>query len=368
MNKLDNVKETLLMGPGPSCVPPQVYDAIQRPTIGHLDPDFIVIMDEIKSMLKQVMATENKLTAPMSGTGSAGMETCFVNLVEPGDKVLVLINGVFGTRMQDVANRLGAEVDTLDFDWGTPVIVEDVKKQLDAKQYDILAVVHAETSTGVCNPVAEIGALVKDSDTLFLVDAVTSLGGMPVLTDDWGVDALYSGTQKCLSCPPGLAPVSFSDAAVAKLNARDAKVPNWYLDLSMIVNYWQGAKRAYHHTAPINMLYALYAALKCILDEGLDAVHARHQTAHEQLLAGLQELGLEMLVDPAYRLPMLNAVKIPEGIDEAAIRMKLLKEHQIEIGAGLGPLAGQIWRIGVMGHTARPANIERLLGTLKQIL
>ena len=365
MSKLNEIKETLLMGPGPSCVPPQVYEALTTATIGHLDPAFIGIMDEIKAMLKQMFQTENEVTIPISGTGSAGMETCFVNLVEPDDRLLVLINGVFGMRMQDVATRLSAEVDTLEFEWGTAVDMDAVKAKLDGATYDIVAVVHAETSTGVCNPIDQIGALVKDTDALFLVDTVTSLGGIPVKIDEWGIDAVYSGTQKCLSCPPGLSPVSFSQRAVDKLMNRKTKVPNWYLDLSMIVNYWQGATRAYHHTAPINMLYALYAALKCVLDEGMDSVFARHQAAHEQLKAGLAELGIEFLVKEGSRLPMLNAVKIPEGVDEASIRMALLKKRQIEIGAGLGPLAGQIWRIGLMGHTARAENVERLLTALR---
>jgi len=365
MSKLKNIKETLLMGPGPSCVPPQVYEALATATIGHLDPAFIGIMDEIKAMLKQVFQTENDMTIPMSGTGSAGMETCFVNLVEPGDKLLVLINGVFGMRMQDVATRLGADVDTLEFEWGTAVDTNKVKMKLDGAAYDIVAVVHAETSTGVCNPVDRIGAIVKDMGALFLVDTVTSLGGIPVKIDEWGIDAVYSGTQKCLSCPPGLSPVSFSQKAVDKLMNRKMKVPSWYLDLSMIVNYWQGAKRAYHHTAPINMLYALYAALKCVLEEGMDNVFARHQAAHEQLKAGLAELEISFLVEEENRLPMLNAVKIPEGVNEADIRMGLLKQHQIEIGAGLGPLAGKIWRIGLMGHTARTENVKQLLTALK---
>jgi alanine-glyoxylate transaminase/serine-glyoxylate transaminase/serine-pyruvate transaminase len=368
MNLLDNLDETLLMGPGPSCVPPEVYDAIARPTVGHLDPRFIQIMDGIKDLLRQVMETENRLTIPMSGTGSAGMETCFVNLVEPGDRVLVLINGVFGTRMSEVAGRLGAQVDELQFEWGRPVDLDMVRSRLGAGNYALVAVVHAETSTGVCNPVAEIGEMVKNTPALFLVDAVTSLGGMPVKTDEWGIDALYGGSQKCLSCPPGLAPVSFSDAAVERLNARKTKVPNWYLDLSLIVNYWQGARRAYHHTAPVNMLYAFYQALKNIADEGIDAVYERHMAVHEQLVAGLDELGLEMLCEPEYRLPMLNATVVPEDVDEAAVRSTLLEDYGIEIGAGLGPLAGQIWRIGLMGHTARPENVDRLLDALREVL
>jgi alanine-glyoxylate transaminase/serine-glyoxylate transaminase/serine-pyruvate transaminase len=367
-NLLDSLTETLLMGPGPSCVPPAVYKAIALPTIGHLDPRFIAIMDEIKTRLQQVMQTRNRLTLPISGTGSAGMETAFVNLVEHGDRVLILKNGVFGMRMVDVGQRLGAEVDVLEFEWGTPVDVEKVETQLASRSYKIVAVVHAETSTGVMNPVAEIGALVKPTGALYLVDAVTSLGGIPVETDAWGIDVIYSGSQKCLSCPPGLAPVSFSDRAVEALRARRTKVPNWYLDLTMIVDYWQGAKRAYHHTAPINMLYAIDAALETILEEGLEAVFARHAEVHRRLVAGLEALGLSMLVTPDSRLPMLNAVQVSEGVDEAAVRSRLLKEFDIEIGAGLGPLAGKIWRIGLMGHTARAENVDRLLDALKQIL
>lgn len=367
-NLLNDLHDVLLMGPGPSCVPPEVYKALSRPIIGHLDPSFITIMDEIKELLRTLINTKNHLTLPISGTGSAGMETCFVNLVEPGDEVLILVNGVFGVRMADVASRLGAQVETLTFDWGTPVVVDDVKEKLRQKSYSIVAVVHAETSTGVCNPVDQIGAIVKGSHALYLVDTVTSLGGMPVLMDSWGADALYSGTQKCISCPPGLAPISFSQRALDKLNHRSSRVPNWYLDLPMIVNYWQGAKRAYHHTAPINMLYGLYQALMCIIDEGLENVYERHLQTHWQLVAGLEKLGLEMLVDEECRLPMLNAVKIPEAVDEAGIRVALLNNHHIEIGAGLGPLAGKIWRIGLMGHTARSSNVNRLLGSLAECM
>jgi alanine-glyoxylate transaminase/serine-glyoxylate transaminase/serine-pyruvate transaminase len=367
-NLFDQLSETMLMGPGPSCVPPAVYKALSRPTIGHLDPRFIAIMDEIKVLLRQVIGTQNELTIPISGTGSSGMETCFVNLVEPGDRVLILVNGVFGVRMADVAGRLRAEVDTLEFEWGTPVDLNAVEAKLAEGPYTIVAVVHAETSTGVCNPVAEIGRLVGPTGALYLVDTVTSLGGMSVGMDAWGCDALYSGTQKCLSCPPGLAPVSLSPKAVEKLKARETNVPNWYLDLTLITSYWEGAKRSYHHTAPINMLYGLYQALQCIVDEGLDAVFARHRQAHEQLVSGLAELGLEMLVQPDARLPMLNAVQVPGEVDEAAIRKALLEDHDIEIGAGLGPLAGKIWRIGLMGHTARKPNVERLLAALQMVL
>ena len=366
--QLENIDEILLMGPGPSCIAPSVYSALSQPTLGHMDSDFINIMDTIKEKLRVLFQTDNRLTVPMSGTGSAGMETCFVNLVETGDNVLILVNGVFAQRMTDVASRLGANVDTIEFEWGTPVVTDQVRDQLSKKDYQLLCVVHAETSTGVCNPVEEIGQLLAGSDTLYIVDTVTSLGGIPVEIDTWGIDAVYSGTQKCLSCPPGLAPISFSERAIEKLQNRKNKVPNWYLDLSMIINYWEGKKRAYHHTAPVNMLYGLCEALNLILEEGLDTVFARHKKYHEALVKGIENLGLDMLVDPGSRLPMLNAVKIPDGADDAAVRNALRKEHKIEIGAGLGPLAGKVWRIGLMGHTAREENVDRFLNALGKSL
>jgi len=364
---LDNVENILLMGPGPSCVPPEVYQALSKPTLGHLDPYFLGIMDEVKYLLQRIMVTENNLTLPVSGTGSAGMEACFVNLVEPGDRVLILINGIFGLRMQDVASRLGAEVDVLEFPWGTPIVPAKVAERLSQRDYTLLAAVHAETSTGVCNPVAEIGNLKKNDDCLFLVDAVTSLGGMDVRMDEWKIDALYSGTQKCLSCPPGLAPLSFSEKALAKLQRRQNKVPNWYLDLSMIINYW-GKNRVYHHTAPVNMLYALYQSLLLFFAEGADKVFARHRRAHESLVKGLEASGLTMLVEEPYRLPMLNTVFVPEGCEELGIRRRLRADFGIEIGGGLGPLAGKIWRIGLMGHTAREENVSRFLEALQGLL
>ena len=367
-NRLDEIPDILLMGPGPSSVYPDVYRALARPTLGHLDPAFIALMDETKHLLQHVMRTTNAVTFPVSGTGSAGMEAAFVNLIEPGDRVLVLVNGVFGTRMVDVAGRLGAVVDQLDFEWGTPVVVDEVKQKLAGGSYRIVAVVHAETSTGVANPVAEIGKLVRPTGALYLVDGVTSLGGIPVELDEWGVDAFYSGTQKCLSCPPGLSPFSLSSRAVERVKARSSKVPNWYLDVTMIVNYWEGAKRAYHHTAPINMIYGLYQSLLCLTSEGLDAAFARHRAAHDRLVTGLEKLGLEMLVAPQCRLPQLNAIRVPAGVDEARVRSRLLTDHKIEIGAGLGPLAGKVWRVGLMGHTARPANVERFLTALKTVL
>jgi alanine-glyoxylate transaminase / serine-glyoxylate transaminase / serine-pyruvate transaminase len=367
-NLLNNLNEILLMGPGPSTVSPTIYKALHQPTLGHLNPRFIKIMDTIKIQLQTLLNTKNELTVPMSGTGSAGMETCFVNLLEPNDNVLILINGVFGVRMQDVATRLGANVDSLEFSWGTPVIPEKVMLQLAEKKYDLVAVVHAETSTGVANPIEEIGSLVKQNGALFLVDAVTSMGGMPVEMDKWGIDAIYSGTQKCLSCPPGLSPVSFSKKAVDKLHKRKSKVPNWYLDLSMIANYWSGKTRVYHHTAPINMLYGLYQSLFDIIEEGVDSVHKRHKKYHDYLVNGLENIGLEMLVESSYRLPMLNAVKIPEGVNDADVRSALLNSYNIEIGGGLGVFAGKVWRIGLMGHSAYEPNVDKLIAALKKLI
>jgi len=365
---IENIPEILLMGPGPSCVPEEVYEALRAPTLGHLDPLFIEIMDETKERLRLVMKTDNDLTFPVSATGSAGMEACLVNLIEPGDRVLVLVNGVFGGRMAEIARRLGAEVDTLDVPWGKPVDPAEVERVVSKREYKVVSVVHAETSTGVRNPVEEIGPILKLRGALYVVDTVTSLGGIDVRCDEWGVDALYSGTQKCLSCPPGLSPVSFSQRALETIDRRKSKVPNWYLDMSLIKSYWEGKKRAYHHTAPINMIYALYRALGLVQAEGLENVFARHRKSHEHLAAGLREIGIEMFVEPAFRLPMLNAVRVPDGVDEAAVRSRLRESHRIEIGAGLGPLAGKIWRIGLMGHTSKEENVDRLLGAMRKVL
>ena len=368
-NLLKGIEEVMLMGPGPSSIHPDVYKALSRDTLGHLDPYFIKIMDEIQVLQQEVMNTKNKLTLPISGTGSAGMETCFVNLIEPKDRVLILINGVFGKRMQEVSTRLGAKVDTLEFEWGTPIDPKLVKEKLEKKSYKIIATVHAETSTGVQNPISEISNLLKETDSLFLVDVVTSLGGMEVKLDEWGIDASYSGSQKCLSCPPGLAPVSFSEKAFSKIMNRESKVPNWYLDMSLIGQYWQqDRKRVYHHTAPINMLYAMYQALFLFKKEGASNVFKRHMDSHLKLKEGLKELGLDMFVKEPYRLPMLNAVSIPDGVNDTEVRKMLRAEYKIEIGGGLGPLAGKIWRIGLMGHTARIKNVERFLKALEKIL
>ena len=368
-NLLDDIKEVLLMGPGPSLVPPEVYKALSCKTLGHLDPYFIKIMDEIQVLLQKIMNTSNKLTLPISGTGSAGMESCFVNLVEPGDPVLVLINGVFGKRMVEVATRLGGNVDSIEFEWGTPINIEDVKEKLEKQSYKIVAAVHAETSTGVSNPIDKISEVLKGIDSLFLVDTVTSLGGIEVKVDEWGIDAVYSGTQKCLSCPPGLAPVSFSDKAFTAITNRKMKVPNWYLDMSLIGQYWQSErKRTYHHTAPINMLYGLYQALLLINDEWTENVFKRHMQNHLKLKKGLESIGLSMFVEESYQLPMLNAVAIPDSLEDLKIRQSLLKDFKIEIGGGLGPLAGKIWRIGLMGHTARPENVDTLINALEKTI
>jgi alanine-glyoxylate transaminase/serine-glyoxylate transaminase/serine-pyruvate transaminase len=367
-NLLDGIERVLLLGPGPSPVPESVYDALSRNTLGHMDPYFIGIMDEIKALLQQVMQTQNQVTLPLSGTGSAGMEACFVNLAEPDDRVLVLVNGVFGLRMQDLAGRLGARVDTLEFKWGTPVEPGQVEGKLRANSYKIVAMVHAETSTGVRNPAEEVGEILRGRDSLYLLDTVTSLGGMEVAADAWGVDALYSGSQKCLSCPPGLAPATFSDKALNAITNRKTKVPNWYLDMSLLTKYWEGKSRVYHHTAPINMLYGLYEALRLVVEEGLEHVFERHLENHRRLVQGLENMGIAMLVEPQFRLPMLNSAYVPDGVDDAKVRGILRTTHRIEIGPGLGPLAGKIWRFGLMGHGARNENVDRVLSALKEIL
>tara|TARA_Y100001934_G_scaffold150928_1_gene180920 strand:+ start:1887 stop:3008 length:1122 start_codon:yes stop_codon:yes gene_type:complete len=356
------------MGPGPSNAAPEVLQAMSNPLVGHLDPAFIGMMEEIKTMLRSVFQTKNEMTFPVSGTGSAGMEFCFVNLLEPGDEVLIAINGVFGTRMADVAARCGAIVTRVESPWGQiiePAQIQDALAQ--ASNPKLVAVVHAETSTGVENPVAEIGKVVASSGALFLVDAVTSLGGIPVRIDEWGVDAVYSGTQKCLSCPPGLSPVSLSERAVKLATSRGRQVQSWYLDVNLLAGYW-GEERVYHHTAPISMNYALHAALRLILDEGLENRWRRHQNNHLLLKAGLDAVGLTLSSQAGYQLPQLNAISVPAGVDETAVRMKLLNDFNIEVGAGLGPLKGKIWRVGLMGETSSRENVRLLLSALCQCL
>ena len=355
------------MGPGPSDTHPSVLTALSRPTLGHLDPAYLQIMDELQGMLRQVFQTKNAMTFAVSGTGSAGMEATVVNLVEPGDDVVIGVNGVFGTRMCDVAARAGANVIRMERPWGEVFTVDDVKEALGKCKPKFVGVVLAETSTGAWQPMDDIAQLVHDSGAMLLVDSVTGLGGLPVETDRWQVDAIYSGTQKCLSCPPGLAPVSFSERAVQTILSRKTKVQSWYLDVGMLASYW-GSDRVYHHTAPINMSYALHEALRLILTEGLEACHARHLLHHRALKAGLGALGISYAAQEGHQLPMLNAVRIPEGIDDARVRRDLLQRFNLEIGAGLGPFKGQVWRIGLMGYGSRAANVLVFLGALEQLL
>lgn len=360
-----------LMGPGPSDVNPRVLAAMSRPTIGHLDPVFVAMMEEMKGLLQYAFQTSNALTLPVSAPGSAGMETCFANLVEPGDKVIVCINGVFGGRMKENVVRYGGTPVVVEDDWGQPVSLQKVEDALKANpDARLLAFVHAETSTGACSDVKALCELAQRHDCLSIVDAVTSLGGSPLRVDDWGVDAIYSGSQKCLSCTPGLSPVSFSDRAVERIRRRETPVKSWFLDLNLVMGYWVGSdgKRAYHHTAPINALYALHEALVVLHEEGLEASWARHQRHHEALRAGIEAMGMSFLVDPAHRLPQLNAIMVPQGVNEAAVRTMLLERYSLEIGAGLGPYAGRIWRIGLMGHAANERNVLLCLGSLEAVL
>lgn len=358
----------ILMGPGPSDIPPRVLAALAAPTVGHLDPYFLQIMDELQTMLRQVFCTENRLTIAVSGTGSAGMEACVVNLIEPGDRMLVGVNGVFGGRMADVARRCGAEVTTIERPFGEVFSPADVAAAVAQHRPKVVGLIHAETSTGALQPLEEISRIVHDAGALLLVDCVTSLGGLPVEIDRWQIDAAYSGTQKCLSCPPGLAPVTFSPRALEVIQQRKTKVASWYLDTTMLANYWSDRSRAYHHTAPINMNYALHEALRAVLEEGLAARHARHRRNHLALRAGLEALGLEYAVAENIRLPMLNAVKIPSGADDKAVRGQLLSEFGIEIGGGLGPMAGKVWRVGLMGETSQPRNVLVFLAALETCL
>lgn len=355
------------MGPGPSNVSARVLLAMARPTVGHLDPSFLGLMDQLSEQLRTVFGTSNRLTIPISATGSAGMETAFVNMLEPGDRVIIGVNGVFGQRMVDVAGRAGAHVVTVEADWGRPLDVEQLieahKANSDAR---LLAVVHAETSTGVLQPLDELGAYLKDTDTLFLVDTVTSLGGVPVDIDARSVDVAYSGTQKCLSVPPGLSPVTLSERALERVRSREKKVQSWYLDLSMIGSYW-GSERVYHHTAPINALYGLHEGLAAVLEEGLDARFERHRRLGTMLQQGLLERGLELVVDEPFRLPQLTSVRTPPGVDDKAFRGALLDRFGIEIGGGLGPFAGSVWRVGLMGETCREENVVLFLNALDSL-
>ncbi|MEX0728865.1 MAG: alanine--glyoxylate aminotransferase family protein, partial [Planctomycetaceae bacterium] len=357
----------ILMGPGPSEIPSQVLAALAAPTVGHLDPYFLKIMDETQTMLRSVFVTHNQLTLAVSGTGSAGMETCVVNLIEPGDKMLVCVNGVFGARMADVAGRVGADVATIERPFGEVFSPEEIEAAIKKSRPEVVGIVHAETSTGAWQPIEEISKIVHAHGALLLVDCVTSLGGVPVLIDDWEIDAAYSGTQKCLSCPPGLSPVTFSPRALDVIDRRKTKVSSWYLDMNLVKNYW-GSDRTYHHTAPINMNYALHEALRLTLVEGLATRHDRHRRNHLALKAGLKAMGLEYSVKEPHQLPMLNAVTIPAGVEDVAVRKQLLNQFGIEIGGGLGPLKGKTWRIGLMGEASSERNVLLFLAALERCL
>ena len=359
-----------LMGPGPSDVSPRVLAAMARPTIGHLDPAFIGMMDEIKQLLQYALRTENALTMPVSAPGSAGMEACFVNLVEPGDKVIVCQNGVFGGRMKENVERVGGVALMVEDDWGTAVSLGKVKALME--QHDdikLLAFVHAETSTGVRSDAEALCRMAQDYGCLTIVDAVTSLGGIELKVDEWGIDAIYSGTQKCLSAPPGISPVSFSERALEKVGQRESRIPSWFLDKKLVMGYWGGGqKRAYHHTAPVNALYGLHESLVVLQEEGIEQAWARHQYHHNALRSGLEAMGLRFTVDAAVRLPQLNSVAVPEGVDEARVRSLLLERYGLEIGAGLGALAGKVWRIGLMGSSCSRRHVMLCIDALENTL
>ena len=358
-----------LMGPGPSEIHPRVIAAMGQPVIGYLDPVFVTMMDELKELLRYAFMTENPLTFPASGPGSVGMEMCFVNLVEPGDKVIVCRNGVFGGRMLENVERTGGIPVVLDAPWGEPIdpqrLADCLKVHPDTR---IVAFVHAETSTGCESDAAALIRIAHEYGALTIVDAVTSLGGSPVKVDAWGADAIYAASQKCLSCTPGLSPVSFNTRAIEKVRARKTRVQSWFMDLNLVLEYWAASARTYHHTAPGNSLYALHEALLLLREEGLEAAWARHRRHHLALKAGLEAMGLTLLVSEGARLPQMNAVRVPEGVDEKEVRRRLLAEFNLEIGAGLGPLAGKIWRFGIMGYSCKPENVMLCLSALGSVL
>lgn len=359
-----------LMGPGPSDVDPRILNALSRPTIGHLDPAFIQLMDEVKSLLQYAFQTENQLTMPVSAPGSAGMESVFVNLIEPGDKVIICQNGVFSGRMQQNVLRCGASAVMVQDEWGKPSDLHKLEDALKANpDAKAVAFVHAETSTGVRNDAKAICALAKQHNCLTIVDAVTSLGGIELDVDAWQIDAIYSGTQKCLSCVPGLSPISFSPQAVEVITKRKTKVQSWFLDMELVMAYWgEGGKRAYHHTAPVNSIYALHESLRILQKETLSASWQRHENMHMALKAGLENIGIEFVVEDKFRLPQLNMVRIPDGVDDAKVRHHLLNDFDLEIGAGLGELAGKVWRIGLMGYGSNKKNVDYCVNALSSVL
>ena len=371
MIDLNTLPERLLLGPGPSNAHPRVLDALSRPLLGHLDPLFIELLDEVKQGLRNVFGTTNAFTLPISATGSAGMEACMVNLLEPGDNILVGVNGVFGGRMCEVASRAGAKVHRVEAAFGEPLDVDAMVTAIRATRPQLTAFVHAETSTGVLQRVPEIAAAAREVGSLVVLDCVTSVAGVAVELDEWGIDAAYSGTQKCLSCPPSLSPVSFSERALERVRERATPVQSWYLDVSLLAGYYEGAKRAYHHTAPISSIYGLSEGLQLVEEEGLAAREARHREAAAALIDGVAEFGFTPFVAAEHRLPMLTSLQLPEAIlssGEAELRGALLNKHNIEVGAGLGSLAGQIWRVGLMGENARITSVDRLVGALREEL
>ena len=361
------VTPRILMGPGPSDVDPRVLRAMATPLVGHLDPEFLEIMNESMDMLRRLFQTNNTLTIPISATGSAGMEAAFCNVIEDGDEILICVNGVFGQRMTDVAERCRAKLTLIEADWGKIIPPDKVKIELDKKKFKVVAIVHAETSTGALQPLEEIGKMVREHDSLFLVDTVTSLAGAPVKVDEWLIDICYSGTQKCLSCPPGLSPITFGERAMTAIRNRKSKVQSWYLDMNMIERYW-GSERFYHHTAPISMIYAIHEALRIIHEEGLENRFKRHRVNASALWAGLEAMGMKLLAQEGYRAPMLTSVGIPDGIVDLNVRKKLLGNYGIELGGSLGELKGKAWRVGLMGHSSTKRNVLFFLSTLESIL
>jgi alanine-glyoxylate transaminase/serine-glyoxylate transaminase/serine-pyruvate transaminase len=371
MSILKPLPARLLLGPGPSNVHASVLEAMSRPLVGHLDPEFIALLDRLKDGLRGLYGTENPMTLPISATGSAGMEAALVNLLEPGDPAVIGVNGVFGSRMAEVARRAGAKVTTVEASWGTRLEPSQMADAIARVAPRVVAFVHAETSTGVCQPVEEIAAAGRNAGAMVVLDCVTSLAGRPVELDHWGIDAAYSGSQKCLSCPPGLSPVSFSERAIESIKARRTPVQSWFLDLSLLAGYYEGTSRVYHHTAPISAIYGLAAGVDRAFEEGLEPRFLRHREAATRLIDGLECLGFEPLVAAEDRLPMLTSVRLPARIEkrgEASIRKRLLDDYGIEVGAGLGPLAGEIWRIGLMGENARAEPVDQLLEALREIL
>jgi len=356
-----------LLGPGPDMVHPRVMAAMSAPLLGHLDPDFLALIEHTQHLLRYVFQTENRLTLPVSGTGSAGMEAAVASLVEPGDHVLVCVNGYFGGRIAEMARRHGGEVETIERPWGEVFSADEVREALQRRRTRVVAIVHAETSTGALQPLEDIVRVVHEHDALLIVDAVTSLAGVPLRVDEWGLDVVYSGTQKCLGCPPGLSPVTVGQRGEEKIAARSTAIDSWYLDLSLLQRYW-GPEHTYHHTAPISLNFALYEALRMVAEEGLEARWERHSQNAALLWEGLEELGLRLHVPLEHRLPSLTAVRIPEGVDDAGVRARLLRDYRIEIGGGLGTLKGRVWRIGLMGDSSHRGNVELLLGALRRIL